>query len=264
MQRRKPEMGKYLLWLFFRKSSLVKKYLPATKRYTQETFREFVEHYGSVFVKPVAGSRGKGILKAWRQGERINVQKNVFQPRTFQNVDEAIRYIDHERQGKAYIVQQGLELATIGGRPLDIRVMMQREKPGGKWLYSGMIAKIAGPSSIVTNVAISRGAVMEVNEALRKSLGWDEWRVRDCMNEMIQLAFHAANHFDNYLFYRELGFDMAIDKKGRLWMIEQNTAPSHPLFAHLQTNMTLYRRIQARWGKYEKARKLHSKIMPPQ
>jgi hypothetical protein len=255
MQRRKPEMGKYLLWLFFMRSPQVKRYLPATKRYARDTFTEFMNRYSSVYVKPVAGSRGKGILKAWKHGGKVWVQKNIFRPQAFQNMDDAIRFIDRERQGKAYIVQQGLELARIGGRPLDIRVMMQREKPFGKWLYSGMIAKIAGPSSIVTNVAISKGSVMEVDEALRKSFGWNEKRIRDSMNEMIQLSFHAAKHFDNYLLYRELGFDIAVDKMGRIWMIEQNTAPSHPLFAHLKTNLTMFRRIQARWGRYDRAKK---------
>ncbi len=253
--RRKPEMGKYLLWLFFRRSSQVRRYLPATKRYSKDTFKEFMGRYTSVYVKPVAGSRGKGILKTWKQNGKIWVQKNVYHPQVFSNLDDAIRFIDRERQGRAYIVQQGLNLAVIGGKPLDIRVMMQREKPGGRWLYSGMIAKIAGGSSIVTNVAISKGSVMEVNEAIRKSLKWNDKKINNCINEMIQLSFQAAKHFDTYQLYRELGFDIAVDKKGQIWMIEENTGPSHPLFAHLKSNLSMYRRIQARWGQFERARK---------
>ena len=198
---------------------------------------------------------GRGILKVWQTRGKIAVQKTTDRPRLYATLPEACRYIDAQRQGKAYIVQQGLDLATVGGRPFDIRVMMQREKPGGKWQYSGSVAKIAGKGSVVTNVALSRGTVMEVQAALRQAFRWSEPKINSYIQQMVKLSFQAACHFDTYQKYRELGFDIAIDRNGRIWLIEENTGPSHGLFAKLTSNKTMYRTIQRRAALYRKMRR---------
>lgn len=250
---KKPEMGKYLLWQFFRKNALVRRYLPPTRRYSTAALGEYLKTYRVVYIKPVAGSRGMGILKAWTQDGKVYVKKTTLPTRVFRNEEDAIRYINRERGKRAYIVQRGLALAKVNGRVFDIRVMMQRTKPGGAWLYSGMLAKIAGAGSVVTNVALSQGTVMEVEEALRKSLGWSEARIQRCIQEIKKLSFTAAKHFDSYQYYRELGFDIAVDQNGKVWLIEENTGPSHPLFRHLKSNLSMYRTIQFRWGQYNRA-----------
>lgn len=250
----KPEMGKYLLWKFFSNNQRVRKYLPATRRYSLESLREFLNRYGTVYLKPVAGSRGQGILKAWKREGRIMVQKTVFQSRSFATIETAHQYIDKERAGKAYLVQQGIRLAKVGGRPFDIRVMMQRERPGGKWFYSGMMAKVAGKGSVVTNVALSKGSAMEVGDALRSSFRWSDQRIQKCTQELMQVSHQAAEHFDNYLKYRELGFDMAVDETGKVWMIEQNTGPSHAMFLRLKKH-EMYHTIQRRSASYRKSKK---------
>lgn len=252
-QRIKPEMGKFLLYQFFSRHSQVKSYLPATRRYSPATLEDFLRKHGMVYLKPSGGMMGRGILKVWRANGRIHVKKTVYAPSVFTSLQAATRHIDVLREGKAYIVQEGIHLAKVKGRPFDIRVMVQRDRPGGQWQYSGMLAKIAGANSVVTNVALSRGAVMEVEDALAQAFGWSKREIKRRVDELIRLSMTAAKHFDSYQFYRELGFDLAFDARGRLWMIEQNTGPSHPLFAKLKTRLSMYRLIQYRWGQYQAA-----------
>lgn len=118
-----------------------------------------------------------------------------------------------------------------------------------------MCAKIAGGQSVVTNTALSRGRVIDVEKALKQSLGWDKSRIQRTVSKLQKLGLAWAKHFDSYQNYRELGFDVAIDKAGHIWLIEQNTAPSHRLFAHNKDNQKPYQRIQYRWGQFERARK---------
>ncbi|MDQ0188666.1 YheC/YheD family protein [Alicyclobacillus cycloheptanicus] len=252
-RRRKPELGKYLLYVHFAKDTFIRKFLPPTRRYRHETVRSFLNQYGVVYLKPQGGSRGRGIMKVWRRDGAVYVQHTVYAPKRFASVDEALTYIDQKRGGQGYVVQRGIALAKVHGRPFDIRVMMQKDVPGGQWLYAGMVAKVAGKGSAVTNVALSRGAVMRVEEALKQGLGWNAVSIRRCKNQMIQLAKRAAKHFDTYQPYREIGFDMAVDTNGRIWLLEENTAPSHPLFAKLKADLSMYRRIQFRWGRYQRA-----------
>lgn len=195
-------------------------------------------------------------MKVWHNtAGGISVKRTTERITTVRNVEAAIKRIDALRGGKMYIVQRGIELARVNGRPIDIRVMMQRDKPGGKWLYSGMLAKIAGPGSVVTNTALSRGTVMDVEPALVKALGWSKPRAARLVRQLETLGYTWARHFDTYQYYRELGFDVAIDTNGRIWLLEQNTAPSHALFKRNQNNLAPYRRIQFRWGAFERERR---------
>lgn len=256
----KPEMGKYLLWQFFQRNPVVRQYLPATTRYGATALMDYLQKYRVVYIKPVAGSRGAGILKAWKDNGKVFVKRTTYPERSFLKWEQAVQYVNSERQQKAYLVQQGIDLAKIDSRPFDIRVMMQRVKPGGPWLYSGMLAKIAGPKSVVTNLALSRGRVVEVEQALRQGLGWGDKQVQRCIREIRALSLTAANHFDTYQYYRELGFDVAVDKNGKIWMIEENTGPSHELFHHLKSNLAMYRRIQFRWGEFNRALQARTKM----
>lgn len=255
---RRPEMGKYLLYKFFSQHPYVQRYLPRTVRYSHASFREFLGKYKVLYVKPVAGQQGKGIMKAWKQGSRIYVKHTVKPAQSFPTVDAALTYIDRARNSKIYIVQRAISLFTVKGRPVDIRVMMQRSRPGGEWVYSGMVAKVAGAGSVVTNIAMSRGTVMDVETALKTGLGYSSTEARSCMKKLKDLCFKAAGHFDSYQRYRELGFDVGIDASGRIWLIEQNTAPSHRLFAKLKTNLSMYRQIEHRWAQYQRVLRKHA------
>ncbi len=253
MQRRKPELGKYLLWLHFSKSKQIRPYLPATRRMNREAFLAYLRRYRMIYAKPSGGSRGIGIMKVWSKDDQVFVKKTVLPTRSFASSEAAFRYVHEQQNGKPYIVQQGLQLATINGHVFDVRVMVQRTVPGGVWKYSGMLAKIAGKSSVVTNVALSKGSVLEIETALKKAFGWNRETVHQKVTLLKNVALAAANHFDTYQKYRELGFDMAFDSKGRLWMIEQNTGPSHPLFKRLKSNLQMWRLIEYRYGQYQRA-----------
>ncbi len=250
---RKPELGKYLLYLHFAKDAKIRNYLPTTRRYSVNTLKNYIKRFTSVYVKPSGGSRGQGVLKVWKSGKAVFVQHTNRTKREFSSIDAAVRFVDRQRAGRAYVVQRGIALARVQGSPFDIRVMMQKEVPGGKWLYSGMAAKVAGKGSVVTNVALSHGRVIPVPVALRQSFGWSDERIKRCIDEMVSLGLRAAHHFDTYQPYREIGLDVAVDTSGRVWLIEENTAPSHPLFKKMTVDLAPYRRIQYRWGRYQRA-----------
>ncbi|GMA59885.1 hypothetical protein GCM10025859_03250 [Alicyclobacillus fastidiosus] len=83
--------------------------------------------------------------------------------------------------------------------------------------------------------------------------------MESCAGRAHRLGHEWARHFDSYQLYRELGFDVAIDHAGSIWLIEQNTAPSHALFARNKQNLAPYRRIQYRWGVFQRALKANKR-----
>ncbi|MEB3102904.1 YheC/YheD family protein [Ferviditalea candida] len=135
---------------------------------------------------------------------------------TIDGRNEAYSYVHSKTRGRAYIVQQKIHLAKVGGRPFDVRVMVQRKRNSSVWVVTGKLAKIAGPGYIITNTARSKGRVEQLATAIRKYYGY----------------------------LNTVGLDMGVDVNGRVWIIETNFAPMISLFYRLR-DKTMYRRIQS-------------------
>lgn len=239
---RRPEMGKWLLWRFFASRPAIRPYLPATTIMTKSTLGSYLHKYKTVYVKPAAGQQGKGIIRAWESGDRYLFVKERGKAFSTSSLDILYRKIKPSGITSVYIVQQAIHLAEVKNRPFDIRLMMMRNA-SGKWEYAGMLAKVAGPDSVITNLRRGGGYVTEVETALKCSLGLSQDKIDRLKREMITLGHATCARFDDYKRYWQIGLDLAVDKNGRLWMIEENTGPAHSLFAKLK-NKSMYRKIR--------------------
>ncbi len=83
-----------------------------------------------------------------------------------------------------------------------------------------------------------------MDEALKKSLQWDNQQVETIQQEMIELGYNICKRFDDYKVSRKIGIDVGVDAEGKLWMIEANTGPGWTLFEKLE-DRSMYNRIKA-------------------
>ncbi|MCL6594368.1 MAG: YheC/YheD family protein, partial [Alicyclobacillus sp.] len=115
---RKPELGKYALWRWFARHNQIRRFLPQTERYSPAALQRLLHAYGAVFVKPSAGSRGRGVMKVWRAQGRYWVHHTVRRPRTFWNGSELVRWLARVQGGRRHIVQQAIDVVRLHGRPV--------------------------------------------------------------------------------------------------------------------------------------------------
>lgn len=242
VKKKNPELGKYLLWKYFSTVPSIRKYMPATKRLSYDSLQSFLNQYGAVYIKPTAGSQGRGVSKAWRDKDKFWFVQERGHARSFSNVKALYNHVQGIAGKRKYIVQQAIRLAKINGRPYDIRVMMMRGKDR-KWTYVGMVAKVAGKDSVITNVARGKGYVIDVDTALQRSLGYGPQKIKQIKKQMSTLGYDVVHKFDQYKKYWHVGLDTAVDVNGKVWMIEQNTNPAHSLFNKIP-DKTIYRHIQ--------------------
>lgn len=193
--------------------------------------------YQSVVVKPRDGRYGRGILFIHRNGAnayRIQNESNVI---TMKDTDKVLRWLHNHNRGRGYIVQRRLDLAQIGRKPFDIRIMTQRKKGSSSpWNATGSYAKVAAKGYLVTNVA---GRTIPVLEALKSARVGD----RSLLAKAEQIALLAAKRLgERYPDLRQVGFDIGIDKKHRIWIIEGNYQPDLRPFLRLK-DTSMYRRI---------------------
>jgi uncharacterized circularly permuted ATP-grasp superfamily protein len=241
---------------FYARHPRIARYLPPAAALTSSrTLQRHLDAYGIVYVKATRLHTGRGVIKAWRAGSgyRYVFVKGKEHPAATSG--DLYRQIRKAIPRQSFIVQKGIDLATLNGRPFDIRVMMMRDGER-KWQYAGMVAKVAGRSSVVSNVQRGGGYVLTIEEALRRSLNCGAERIAGIKKELIQLSRTIMEYSEKHPFFSfQCGIDLAVDKKGRIWIIEVNLHnPSHGLFNRL-SDKTFFRRIGNLYSSYRRKNK---------
>lgn len=228
---------KWTQYRILRKGSSLAKRLPETRLLQKNHLSKMLHQYHNVVVKPRDGRYGRDILFIKRNGAtalRIRNEKDVT---TMRDIDQLLQLFRKKNKGPGYIVQRRLQLAQVQHRPFDIRIMVQRQKdPLSPWKVTGSYAKVAAQGYLVTNVT---SRTIPVLEALKLAhIGG-----RSLLVKAERIALLAAKRLgEHYPELRQVGFDIGIDRKRRIWIIEGNYKPDLHPFRHLQDS-SMYRRI---------------------
>lgn len=223
-----------------RSNASLTKSLPRTRSFSRASFYSFIRRYSKVIAKPVSGSGGAGVIMISRATSDCYKVHRGAARKMFRGANRTFRYV-RRRLVSRYLLQQGISLARVGGRPFDVRVMVQR-RSGSGWSVTGMLAKVAGRGYMITNVRRSGGYVLPLSTAIRRS------NIRSANSAAIiarlrRVALLAASRLSSYYTaQRVFGFDMGIDESGKVWIIEANLRPDITLFLKLK-NKRMYRTI---------------------
>lgn len=195
-------------------------HIPPTRRFTADNLRSMLSTHGTVVIKPVVGSGGHGIMKVTggMNGYSYTAGSNTSRYSSFDGLMDALG----KRVGKKnYLIQKGIHLATVGGRPIDYRV--KYVKTGGRWVYRSLVGRIARRGLFVTNLS-SGGTMVTASQGIRRSLG--SAYVKSKKNKMRELTVLSTRVMEQrFPGVAQLGFDYGIDKQGRIWIFEVNTRP---------------------------------------
>jgi hypothetical protein len=213
--------------------------LPETAVFSDDRFDALIRRYGSVILKPTYGSGGAGVMKATKLGHRKFIIRAGRRRIVCAGRQAAVTCLKRLAGGKPYVVQRYIPLASIAGRPLDFRVMVQR-KHRGRWTVTGKVAKVAGAGHIITNVARSHGYVLPARTALSRS-GLHK-KAPAILARMNTIGLRAATQLGRAYGFRTIGFDMAVGRHGGTWILESNSRPALSLFCKLK-DRSQYRRI---------------------
>lgn len=195
-------------------------HIPQTVKYSPEELRRMLDRYRFVFIKPVKGGGGHGVIKVGRHAAGYYCTR-LSQTYRCARFEELVRVLSSIKLKRSYLIQQGIELATIGGRPIDYRV--KTVKNGGQWEFRAIVGRLARPGLVVTNLC-KGGTLLPGRAGLKRSLrGISTSAKLKEMRGLTRLCISVLeNHFPGL---GELGFDYGIDRSGRIWILEVNTRP---------------------------------------
>ncbi|MDF2961100.1 MAG: hypothetical protein K0S39_2835 [Paenibacillus sp.] len=211
---------KWTKFAILQRHSGVAKHIPSMKEFSASNLQSMLQQYPFVVAKPFVGTGGHRVIKIQRTpdgylyhyyGTKIKIH----------SLDELVNAINQIRKGRKYMLQQGIQLTAIDGRPVDYRVKLV--KTGRSWSIKAVVGRHARPGLFVTNLCRG-GTQLKGTHALRRT--FPARLVKSKRATMCGVARTCTFLLESrYPGLGALGYDFGIDRKGRVWILEVNTRP---------------------------------------
>ncbi|MCF8565003.1 YheC/YheD family protein [Alicyclobacillus tolerans] len=221
--------------------------LPVTQGLSGSSLGVMLKKFRKVYVKPIDSWGGNFVSVVAFESGKYSWTMQQHSQQQYPTLSKLMQDLSAAYAHQICIVQQAAPLLGYQGRPFDIRVHMQRNTDDS-WIYAGALVRAGGAKSIVSNVGISDGAVLPLENVLLAVLA--KPKARRIPVKLENIGYSIAGLLDNYRDFNEIGIDLGVDRDGQLWLIEVNTddalgAPSHEIFADLP-DPTIYKQLRHR------------------
>lgn len=231
--------------------SAIIKYLPDTAKYSHPCqLIDFLEKYNSVYIKDSGGKLGKNIFKLQKAPDELYILSyqdsgNKYSDKlTLQEIHNKLEA--NKLLGMNILIQQGIDIAALNEHPFDVRILAQKNERQS-WEVVDKSIRAASPGSIVTNVS-SGGEVKKFNEVIPLLFS----NSVSISSEVDMLVITVCEALEKkYGKLGELGIDVAIDKSGKVWLLEVNGKPSKLCIYH-SCNLELINRSCRNIVRYSK------------
>jgi len=229
--------GKMRLYRCLRTDPLLRAHLPATYRYAgSATVARAMSYSHSVYMKPANGGQGKGIIRLRRLAggtvEYALVTQNYTRVRgQAPSIQAALARLRGRVALSRYLVQPDIKLIKVRGRVCDVRALIQRDS-NGAWHLTGAAVRAGKPGEIISNLH-GGGKAMSLPEVWREVFG--EAAAEDKAARIYQDIEKIALRVGEVLAKStkclgELGVDLGVDGKGKVWIIEANSRTGRAVF----------------------------------
>ncbi|WP_276352900.1 YheC/YheD family protein [Cohnella caldifontis] len=231
----RPLRNKWTIYHMLSSVPEFKGHLPATRLYESPSDAyDLLRKYGTVYIKPINGTGGRGILRIERlSGGMLLIQgrdhsRNIISPRRIRRESLPAVLQSWHRRGSRYIVQQGLQIKLPDGRVHDYRMLVQKTG-SGEWEVTGCAGRVGPRHSVTSN--LHGGGTAAPMETLLRQWASDEEEIAEIRNEAERFGLEVAKRLEStYGTLCELALDLAIDRDGRIWLLEVNHKPAREVF----------------------------------
>lgn len=210
-----------LLW----SASHLRHYLPAAMPLTSNTLSVMMSRYQDLILKPIRGSVGHGIMRLQYRADSgwSLIYPSPTGPRDW--ITARLRRGElpgwaKKRLGRVpYLVQERIPLVEYEGRPVDLRVTVQRGICGD-FRVTGRFAKISPKGGFVCNIA-KGGEALPAEEVLARALPAP--LVLAALSHVEALALAICRYLSDRLpLLADVGLDIGLTPEGRPYFIECN------------------------------------------
>ncbi|MEH7352616.1 YheC/YheD family protein [Neobacillus drentensis] len=249
--------NKWELWKRLSPIAELRSHLPATELLTDMTVLDsMLEQYDSIYLKPTGGTLSRGIRKMEKSQTGYLViypsfqNPNGFYLKHLENLENSEQWFS-KLKNKGYIAQQAITMKRYQNRPIDFRVIMQKDGKGN-WGCPGVFGKFGKSGGIITNFSRA-GFIRSGVESFQLAFGMNAKKAQNKVEELKKIAFQICRVFDQYGNYGDLGIDLMVDEDGGIWILEVNTKDTYHRFPLHMNDKKLYKKVVTapfRYGKF--------------
>ncbi|BBH21498.1 hypothetical protein Back11_28430 [Paenibacillus baekrokdamisoli] len=263
--------NKWIIYRTMRKDPRFIPHLPLTKMYESPSdLTDMIRKYPLIYLKPINGTGGRGILRIQKQQGGIYLiqgrdqSRRIIHPQRVPLSELHGRLEGWNLKENHYLVQQGIQLKLPNGRVHDYRMLVQKNG-SGLWEVTGCAGRIGASGSITSNLH-GGGEAVTMQSLLKRFIKNDE-TVEAAKLQAEELSIQMAIFLEQtYGRLCELALDLAIDQKGHIWLLEVNPKPAREVFIQAGEKET-YRRAIVRPLEYaiwlhEQKKRRKEKIQP--
>jgi len=226
--------NKWEMYQWFSDNNEIGSHIPYTSLYrSYQDVLDLIEKYGKVYIKPVFGLQGRGIVQAGKQDDRFVFkyrEDGINHSIELRDLGEAIDFLQRRFYHGKYLIQQAVELVEFKGGIIDFRCIMQKNQ-ADVWNCKAIIGRRGKKGSIVSNIS-SGGKALPAIETLSLLFSEDKNAIIPVKEKIESFAVKVCNALDEYgINCGNLGVDIGVDKEGNLWLIEVNNRDPDPSIA---------------------------------
>lgn len=197
--------------------------MPETEAFDSNKLMEFLDKNKLVYLKPISGSMGKGIIKITKDSISYDDEKKANW--TVEDVNSVIE--KYEYKPAEYLMQAGIDVQMYKDSVFDVRVLMQKNE-NGQTLLTGFESRCGEKGKITSNIHTG-GHAEKTTNVIIKVFGKD--RLDEILNEIRRLSWIIVKKISKDISrFGEIGIDFLIDKQGKVYLLELNTRPGRSIF----------------------------------
>ncbi|NMA60419.1 MAG: YheC/YheD family protein [Firmicutes bacterium] len=212
-------------------------FIPPSEPYNPQKVPRYLEKYDALIVKPRRGHLGYKVLLVRRDDHGYHLhQGSKFPTSSYSSLEELLVKLN-ELVSSDYLLQKFIPFATLEGRIFDLRSLVQKDERGF-WTVTGLISRVALSYSYITNIS---QAIIPGETALKQAFPHADLAktVKEISIKGAQIAEQSLGSLG------EISIDFALDKQGKIWIIELNGKPMKAIFKELGDLDVLKRVYQA-------------------
>jgi hypothetical protein len=195
------------------KNPTLKKYLPYTMNFSTINHLHYLQQsFSKAYVKPVNGSKGKGIFTLSFFKTNIVLQTQT-ETKSFFSVPSCWEFVQQLIDKNEFIAQEAIKLNTHLNQKFDLRIHCHKDRK--YWNISGIGVRIARNNNITTHVPHG-GKIAELSE-LSVPVHYEKLqRITNTVGEVLQQRYGLIGEFS---------MDVGISESGHYYIFEVNAKP---------------------------------------
>lgn len=242
--------SKLELWRSFQDHPQLRHHLPSTQLWkNSRTLHNMLNSFRSVYLKPVRGALGDGIIRVDQLKSGYAVITNRRRRKYVTNTHDLITIIRSLIRNRSYLLQKSVAF-NHHKHHIDFRVIMQKNELQA-WECSAVIAKYGRKKHICTNEVHQ---IFSGKHTLKHIYGLNVHQMEKVYSQIGQICTSACQLIDHkFGVFGDVGIDIVLDRNLHIWLLEINTLHQHDVASYVRDDPDLFRRVLTTPLKFAKA-----------